>query len=443
MKKMNVFLAPLAVLIGPALVQCADYSAGNDAGTSGSSAASSGAMTSGATGSTTGNAGSGSTGSTTGNAGSGSTGSTTGNAGSGSTGAMSGSGTTGSGSTTFTGGPCDILKEGGNPCVAAHSTARALSTSYTGNLYQVTNPTAGTTLDIGVTSAGIADSAAQDTFCGTAACTITIIYDQSGNGNDLKPTPSGGGAKATADLPALAAALPLMVGGQKVYGILVKQRSGNGVGYRAGCTGCDTPVAKGTATGDDPETEYMVTSQNNLADGCCFDYGNAETDVHDDGASTMEAVYLGGGVIWGTGSGGPSRTAGPWAMMDMEDGLFAGWENNQNQNISTNMPLKFDFVTDIVVGYSQSAQTGGRFAIYGGDATSGVLMTEWDGTRPPGGYNPMHKQGSIILGTGGDNSDTDGGEFFEGVMATGAAAKATLDALQANIVAAKYAVYTP
>jgi hypothetical protein len=51
---------------------------------------------------------------------------------------------------------------------------------------------------------------------------------------------------------------------------------------------------------------------------------------------------------------------------------------------------------------------------------------------------PMQKQGSIILGTSGDNSDGDGGRFFEGVMVSGAATLATVNAVQANIVAAAY-----
>ncbi len=50
----------------------------------------------------------------------------------------------------------------------------------------------------------------------------------------------------------------------------------------------------------------------------------------------------------------------------------------------------------------------------------------------------MQKQGSIILSTAGDNSDGDGGRFFEGAIANGAATKATVDALQASIVAAGY-----
>ena len=45
--------------------------------------------------------------------------------------------------------------------------------------------TGGTTLDIGMTADGYADSAAQDTFCSGTVCTVSKIYDQSGNGNDL------------------------------------------------------------------------------------------------------------------------------------------------------------------------------------------------------------------------------------------------------------------
>jgi hypothetical protein len=81
----------------------------------------------------------------------------------------------------------------------------------------------------------------------------------------------------------------------------------------------------------------------------------------------------------------------------------------------------------------------GRFALYGGDATVGTVKTTYDGIRPAKpGYVPMKKQGGIVLGIGGDNSKGGGGQFFEGVMATGAATVTTVGALQANIVAAGY-----
>ena len=47
-------------------------------------------------------------------------------------------------------GPCDIYAAAGKPCVAAHSTTRALYASYNGPLYQVLRQSDGKTLDIGV-----------------------------------------------------------------------------------------------------------------------------------------------------------------------------------------------------------------------------------------------------------------------------------------------------
>ncbi len=368
-------------------------------------------------------------------------------------------GTTGSGGAfpTFDGSilsgatPCEILAAAGNNCVAAHSTVRVIYPGYTGPLYQVCKGTSvpgpsscsnGMTMDIGSVD-GYADAASQDAFCTGGTCTISIIYDQSPMKNDLMPAPSGG-AKPTADSPAIATALPTTVNGHSVYGVYIKP----GMGYRAGCDTCGVTTANGTATGDEAETIYMVNTKSGLIDSCCFDYGNAETDSHDDGNGTMEAVYLGGGVVWGTGTPG-GHNNGPWVMADLENGIYAGWENNQDQNISTNPPMSANFVTGVLVGDSCTGQTGcagtgsgapkGRFALYGGDATSGNLTTLWDGTRPvKPGYVPMHKQGSIILGTGGDNSSGDGGQWFEGAMASGAASLQAVYSLQANIVAAGY-----
>jgi non-reducing end alpha-L-arabinofuranosidase len=379
----------------------------------------------------------------TGSAGSGGAG-TAGNAGAAGTGV---SGTYGSTGTTGAAGagttPCDVLNGAGNPCVAAHSTARVVYPGYTGPLYQVckgsfvagpSSCTSGMTMDIGSVTGGYADSTAQDTFCTGGSCTISIIYDQSPMRNDLKPAPAGG-QKLTPDNPVSATALTTTLNGHKVYGVYIKP----GMGYRAGCAGCGVVTANGTATGDDPETIYMVTTPVGLINGCCFDYGNAETDSHDDGNGTMEAVYFGGGVIWGTGSPG-GHTNGPWVMADLENGIYAGWENNQDQNISTNTPLKFNYVTGVVVGDTADKNGGtGRFAVYGGDATTGSLMTLYDGIRPAKtGYVPMHKQGSIIFGTGGDNSSSGAGQWFEGCMASGAATAATVNGIQSTIIAAGY-----
>jgi hypothetical protein len=292
---------------------------------------------------------------------------------------------------------------------------RALYGNYSGNLYEVTRASDKTTKDIGVLSTGgFADSAMQDTFCAGTTCTITIIYDQSPKGNHLTPAPAGGHVP-TPDKPANATALSTTASSHKVYGVLITP----GIGYRIDQT-------SGIATGDEPETEYEVTSSQNLVNGCCYDYGNAETNNRDDGNGTMEAVYFGLGAGQGSGTG-----SGPWVQVDLENGVYAGGPG-AIKGVATNMPLTSTYVTAMVIGRS------GTFALKGGDAQTGTLTTMYDGARPNASYNPMKKQGAIILGIGGDNSDSAGGEFYEGVMTSGNAPAATDDAVQANIVAAGY-----
>src|SRR5450631_719471 len=118
-------------------------------------------------------------------------------------------------------GPCDIYGNAGTPCVAAHSTTRALYGSYSGSLYQVRRASDGATTNISPLSAGgVANAAAQDSFCTGTTCVITEIYDQSGHGNNLTQAP-GGGAAGGPDNLANATAAPAMAGGHKVYGVYV------------------------------------------------------------------------------------------------------------------------------------------------------------------------------------------------------------------------------
>src|SRR6185312_14798108 len=82
-----------------------------------------------------------------------------------------------------------------------------------------------------------------------------------------------------------------------------------------------------------------------------------------------------------------------------------------------------------------------QWAIRAGNAQSGSLSTYFSGVRPnvnTSGYNPMRKQGAIILGTGGDNSIKGAGTFYEGVMTSGYPTDAAENEVQANIVAAGY-----
>jgi len=128
--------------------------------------------------------------------------------------------------------PCDIYASSSTPCIAAHSTVRALFSAYNGPLYQIQRASDNHTLDIGLLAAGgYANAAPQVSFCSGTRCTITKLYDQSANHNDL-PISSGGFWKGPgpngSDIGADAMALPVTVAGHQVFGIKVTP----GVGYR-------------------------------------------------------------------------------------------------------------------------------------------------------------------------------------------------------------------
>ncbi len=319
-------------------------------------------------------------------------------------------------------GPCDIYASGGTPCVGAHSTTRALYGNYNGALYQVRRSSDNTTRDVGVLSAGgYANAATQDSFCANTTCLITVIYDQSGRGNHLTQAPPGGfsgPAPGGYDNLANATAAPITINGNKAYGVFVAP----GTGYR-------NNSATGTATGDQPEGMYAIFDGTHYNGGCCFDYGNAERNSRDNGNGTMEAIYFGNIKVWGYGTGN-----GPWIMADLENGLYSGINAGFNSNDPT---INYRFTTAIIKGEPN------HWAIRGGNAQSGSLSTFYNGARPNvAGYNPMRKEGAIILGTGGDNSIGSAGTFYEGVMTSGYPSDATENAVQANIVAAGYGAGT-
>src|SRR5262245_890416 len=125
--------------------------------------------------------------------------------------------------------PCDIYAAAGTPCVAAHSTTRALYSGYTGPLYQVARQSDGAVKDIGVVAGGYADAAAQDAFCANTVCWISTLYDQSANHNDLTQAPrgafSGPALGGFNNLP-VADMAPITIGGHKAYGVFIEPGMG-------------------------------------------------------------------------------------------------------------------------------------------------------------------------------------------------------------------------
>jgi len=329
-------------------------------------------------------------------------------------------------------GPCDIYAAAGDPCVAAHSTTRALYASYSGPLYQILRQSDGKVLDIGVVqpfaspspdAGGYADAAAQDAFCANTYCWIAKIYDQSPKHNDLSQAPRGGFSGPAMggfnNIP-IADMAPITIMAHKVYGVFIEP----GMGLRQ-------DDAKGTAVDDQAEGQYWVINGLHFNSGCCFDYGNAETDSRDDDNGTMETAYFGDAPWWYHGN--PS---GPWVMTDQENNLV-GCVNPDGTNLCANLPnISWRFVTAMAKGEPH------HWTSMGGDAQRGALQVMFDGPRVNLTYDPMRKQGAILLGNGGDNSNGSQGTFYEGAMTAAGTfpSDATDQLVQANVVAAGYGV---
>ena len=328
-------------------------------------------------------------------------------------------------------GPCDIYAAAGDPCVAAHSTTRALYASYNGPLYQVLRQSDGKTLDIGVVkpvaspvpdAGGYADAAAQDQFCADTYCWIATIYDQSGKHNNLAQAPRGGFSGPAMggfnNLP-LADMAPITIMGHKAYGVFIEP----GMGMRE-------DDAKGTAVDDQAEGQYWVIDGLHFNDGCCFDYGNAEIDSRDDDNGTMETAYYGDAPWWYHGN-----PPGPWIMTDQENNLV-GCVIPDGSKLCNLPDITWRFVTAMAKGESH------HWTSMGGDAQRGALRVMFDGSRVNQTYDPMRKQGAILLGNGGDNSNGSQGTFYEGAMTAAGTfpTDATDQLVQVNVVAAHYDV---
>jgi hypothetical protein len=330
--------------------------------------------------------------------------------------------------------PCDIYAGAGTPCVAAHSTVRALIGSYKGPLYQIRRVSDNAIKDIPQLSDGVADASVQESFLGAAARAgvISIIYDQTGNGNDLKKAevcqsgcsgcPGDASKKGQPDVEAFADGAKITINGHTAYGVHILP-CGNGIPNQ---TGYRVKVGNKVPKGDEPESMYFVVDGKNTNSSCCFDYGNASTNLMASG--NMDAVEFSKNQYWGYGAG-----SGPWVAADLEAGVYTWGGSGKNNN---SISLAYPFVTAMNKNNS-NGKTPGPFTLKGGDAQSGKLTTMWQGARP-NGYATLNKQGGIVLGIGGDNAAGAAGNFFEGCICAGVPPDSIDDKIQANIVAAGY-----
>ena len=298
--------------------------------------------------------------------------------------------------------PCDILATAGNPCVAAYSTTRALYAKFSGPLYQVTRSDGMTHDIVPIYPGGAAFAANQDTFCRNSECFVSILYDQSPQGNHL--TPSGQLLNSTG-LPMFAGHTPWL-----------RQNGVYGLYFNAGF-GHKREVANGLALGVAAETYYAVVGANNYSSSCCFEFANGNSGTN------LQGIYFGSNNSTGFGSG-----AGPWTMLAEQGTLYSG-NTQYNPNL---YPVQFtDFVTSVVKGNQNN------FAIKTGNAVYGKLTLGYEGPRATAA--PVLPS-SVSLGNVAF-SDTGVGSFFEGYIASGYTSDETDNAVQANIVAVSYTLH--
>jgi hypothetical protein len=406
------------------------------------------------TGGTTGDAGSGGTtgaagaaarGGNTGAAGAAGRGGTTGAAGaagaagrggsSGSSGTTGVAGTTGGGGSSSTGrsdGPCDVYAAANTPCAAAYSMVRALSKSYTGPLYQVRSGSSamntgsgGMLKDIPMLADGFADTSVQDTFCSGTTCTVSLLYDHSGNGNNLPVAKKGltnGGANAGMDDFESAANKGMMtIKGHKVYSLYMNAREG----YRIMTKGKNVP------TGSASQGIYELADGTHVGNACCWDFGNVTTNPQS--YADMNTLFF-GIAYWGKGAG-----AGPWMMADFEAGVWAGGSKvgdpgwgalDDAHPVNPNNPsLKVPFA------FGTLRTSSSQWTLRGADLAGTTIATSYQGGMP----KPISNAGAVVLGVGGDNSNNSWGTFYEGAIVAGYPTDATDLAVFNNIKAVGYA----
>jgi hypothetical protein len=402
-----------------------DTGKGGSPGTGGSATGGSGGDT--GKGGSTGTGGSATGGSTGGGVTGGSSGSggaaTGGGLGSGGTAGSGGDATGGSASIT---GPCDIYAAASpaTPCVAAYSTTRLLYSQHGGPLYQVRaggdrRGTGGTLQDIRTNADGFADAAAVDEFCGTSVCTVSILYDQSGHGNDLKVAPAGcyPGTASEPDYESSATKGARQVGGHKVYGLYMDPHEG----YR---NNDSTTMPTGTAA----QGVYEVVDGRREDTGCCWEFGNASTDNCYGPGGETSAIFFGSDV-WG--ETGDRRFFG-----DFGNGLwpdFSEWGCGAGDPCGLYPAIPTLYYAMGLLKTSTSG-SGAQYALKVGNAQAGSLITVYDGSVRV----TWQLGGGIILGIGNENSNSSQGTFFEGAITSGSPSNETDALVLENVQAAKY-----
>jgi non-reducing end alpha-L-arabinofuranosidase len=204
----------------------------------------------------------------------------------------------------------------------------------------------------------------------------------------------------------------LTVGGHNVYALYMIPQDG----YR-------NNAATGMPTGTAAQGVYEVADGKRGGPACCWDFGNASTNNCNGPSGQMDAIFFGTGY-WGKGAGG-----GPWFLGDFENGVWSGGTGASNTTNANDPSMGVNYAMGVLKSNSST------YAIMAGDATTGTLTKAYDGALP---FNSWTMKGGIVLGIGGDNSNSSYGTFFEGAITSGKPSDTTDESVHANVIAAGY-----
>jgi len=269
-------------------------------------------------------------------------------------------------------------------------------------------------MDIGTTADGFVDTAKIDAACPTGTiCTVSLLYDQSGNKNDLpvakKGNTAGGATGGEDDYESSATKGAVTAGGHKVYPLYMNAHEG----YRIAKAGTKMP------RGTESQGIYEIADGTHWGSACCWDFGNVTTDPTKYGV--MNTLFF-GKAYWGNGAG----TSGPWMMADFEAGVWAGgskigdpgWGglDDQHPQNTKNTALAVPFAMGILKTAGVYNQSSSKWALRSADVkTATDLTTSYEGPLP----KAMDNLGAVVLGVGGDNSNNSYGTFYEGAIVAG------------------------
>jgi hypothetical protein len=321
--------------------------------------------------------------------------------------------------------PCDVAASYGYPCVTAFALYNLYTSSYKGPLFRVERTSDNTTMDIGLVN-GFWDSASYTNFCNGTTCYFVRVYDQiAAGGTHLDLINQVESSSWLGLQPPIAGVL--QVGSRSIpyFGYDVFNPALVGyltAGKRAGLSSNGQ-----MPTGSQPITVFMVSGGSNTPNagtgtglgGCCYEFGEMENTVTDDGAGTMfsPALDTTGGltgvdtednIAWGSSSSSPIITL----MAETDGTSFLTLEEADNGGT----------LTPLVTPSSRDPYCSGPITM------KNAPLSCWQS-------GPFNLEGGLAAGINGDGTyyQSPSDAFIGGMVISGATSDAANTAIQNSI----------